>query len=193
MLASDSPFVNGNCSAFYGFFPAATLGFTPVDNAGYAIDGWATQQNRIRYAVSDVSITPPGGTAVTNPFTRTNGIRDATAGAVAAASLFFICASSAPSNIVGVHCGPGALNTGGSVPLTSNTPAVVWSVGASAGGRSNDENQNPNPGPDGASSIDRIFVSRTLNTFAGQEFDDIVTWVSVPNLVSRMVLGGQLP
>ena len=28
---------------------------------------------------------------------------------------------------------------------------------------------------------------------AGNEFDDIVTWLAVGNLVSRMVLGGQLP
>jgi hypothetical protein len=36
-------------------------------------------------------------------------------------------------------------------------------------------------------------VSRTSGDTVGAEFDDIVTWLSIGNLVSRMVLGGQLP
>jgi len=36
-------------------------------------------------------------------------------------------------------------------------------------------------------------VSRSRSDVAGSEFDDIVTWLSIGNLVSRMVLAGQLP
>ena len=35
--------------AYGGFLPARTLGFQPVDAAGYGVDSW---NNRIRYAVA---------------------------------------------------------------------------------------------------------------------------------------------
>jgi hypothetical protein len=84
---------------------------------------------------------------------------------------------------------------GTAVTLTDSTPVVVWSPGANAattGGASADEMQNPNPSANGG-SLDKIFVSRTRIDVPGSEFDDVVTWVSVGNLVGRMVLGGVLP
>ena len=77
----------------------------------------------------------------------------------------------------------------------SQTSGSLSESGAT-GGTSVDERQNPHPNgaavpPNG--SADRIFVSRTTTNVPGSEFDDIVTWLSVGNLVSRMVLGGQLP
>ena len=173
---------NGICASFIGFLPAVTLGFTPVDGQGYAIDAWATTQNRIRYAVSNQTV--PVGSTNTNPFTRANGMRNASAGSMAATPLLYVCGSG-----TGVVAGT---NCGAAVTLTSNAPAVIWSVGANAttGGTSTDELQNPNP--NGGSS-DRIFVSRIRTDVTGAEFDDIVTWLSVGNLVSRMVMAGELP
>jgi hypothetical protein len=189
---------NGNCESFTGFLPAVTLGFSPIDADGYAIDGWATRFNRIRYAVSNQTLTPAGGTAVTNPFTRAEGMREATAASIAAAPLLFVCASGTSSNNVNLHCGPGAAGSGGSLTLTTNAPAVIWSNGANArtGGTNVHEAQNPHPNGSATpafGSADRVFVSRTLSDATGSEFDDVVTWLSVGNLVSRMVLGGQLP
>jgi prepilin-type N-terminal cleavage/methylation domain-containing protein len=186
-IATGGNIANGKCENFIGFLPAATLGFTPVDSQGFAIDGWGTAKNRVRYAVSNQTVNGPGG-PVLNPFTRANGMRSATAAALAGSPLLFVCASGAPSADPVVHCGPGAAGTGGSVTLTSNAPVVVWSVGANAatGGISVDEAQNN-------FTADRTFVSHPVTTVAGNEFDDIVTWVAVGNLVSRMVLGGQLP
>ncbi|MDB5926782.1 MAG: hypothetical protein JWN13_5718 [Betaproteobacteria bacterium] len=187
VFAAGGSIANGNCASFVGFLPAVTLGFTPVDSQGFAIDGWGTPQNRIRYAVANQTVNGPGG-AVVNPFTRTNGMRSATAAALAGATLLFVCGSGAPSADPLVHCGPGAVGTGGSVILTANAPIVVWSAGANAatGGVSVDETQNN-------FTADRTFVSHTATTVPGNEFDDIVTWVATGNLVSRMVLGGQLP
>ena len=182
---------NGNCTLtgthFIGFLPAATLGFTPIDSAGYAIDGWATTHNRIRYAVANQTI---NGSA--NPFTRTDGMRDATPAQLATADLLFVCSSGTGAVAATPACG------GAAATLTRNAPAVVWSSGANAatGGTSVDEAQNPHPNGSASpayGSADRIFVSRTAGDTAGGEFDDIVTWLSVGNLVSRMVLGGQLP
>jgi prepilin-type N-terminal cleavage/methylation domain-containing protein len=186
-VATGGNIANGRCENVIGFFPAATLGFTPVDSQGFAIDGWGTAKNRVRYAVSNQTIAGPAG-AVSNPFTRANGMRSATAAALAGAQLLYVCASGAPSADPIVHCGPGAAGSGGSVTLTSNAPIVIWSAGANAatGGTSVDEAQNN-------FTVDRTFVSHPVTTVAGNEFDDIVTWVAVGNLVSRMVLGGQMP
>ena len=50
------------------------------------------------------------------------------------------------------------------------------------------ENLDPNGG-----SADRVFVSRSRSTVPGSKFDDIVAWIPMPVLVSRMVGAGQLP
>jgi hypothetical protein len=186
---------NGSCATWYGFLPAATLGFTPVDRDGYAIDGWGLRQNRIRYAVSNQAIIVPSvpPVTVTNPFTRTGGMRDATPAMLAATDLLFVC-----SGGTGAGVGPPPTCGVANATLTRNAPAVIWSSGANApsGGTGVDEAQNPHANdaavpPNG--SADRIFVSRIRSDVAGNAFDDVVTWLSVGNLVSRMVLGGQLP
>jgi prepilin-type N-terminal cleavage/methylation domain-containing protein len=175
--------VNGRCAVFVGFLPAATLGFTPIDSDGFAVDAWGTTKNRIRYAVWDGTV-PTGGTN-TFPFTKKDGMRTATPGSMVAADMYFVCSTG-----VGVNAGT---NCGSAVTLTKNAPVVIWSVGANAstGGTSTDEAQNPNPN---GGSADRIFVSRSrTDAGSGGEFDDSVTWVSVGSLISRMVLSGTLP
>lgn len=179
--------VNGNCSNFFdGFLPAATLGSTPIDSSGYALDAWALSTNRIRYAVSNQTITTP--LTVTNPFTAnsttTTGMKAATINSISAANLLYVCASGTGIN-AGTDCGT-------AVKLTSNTPIVIWSVGANGGtgGTSTDEAQNPNPN---GGSADKIFVWHTPSTKSGAEFDDIMTWISVGTLASRMFAAGQLP
>ena len=144
-------------------------------------------QNRIRYAVSNQTVN-----GVTNPFTRSGGMRSATPASVAATTLLYVCASGLGSTAPADHCGPGAVGTGGSTTLTANAPVVIWSVGANAaaGGTSVHEARNPNPN---GGVVDRIFVSRTHTDVPGSEFDDIVTWLSTGALISRMLLGGQLP
>lgn len=184
------PAASGACTSYYGFLPAATLGFTPIDSQGYAIDGWATTQNRIRYAVSDFR---DGGNLV---FTRAGGMKAAGPAGLGGVTFLYVCGSGASSTNPGLHCGPGAPGSGGSTVLTSTAPAVIWSLGTNAatgGGTSVDEAQNQFPGALAGGGIDRIFVSRTMNNTPGAEFDDIVTWLSVGNLVSRMVMAGQLP
>lgn len=188
---------NGVCETFFGFLPAATLGFTPIDSQGFAIDGWGTSLNRIRYAVAN-STTSSTGVVPTPPnynFTRTGGMRAARADVMAASKLLYVCSSGANAIAEPPSCGAGA------VTLTDSAPVVLWSNGANAatGGASADEAQNPhsNAGPPAPfpafGNADRVFVSRIATDVPGNVFDDIVTWLSVGNLVSRMVLGGQLP
>ena len=175
---------NGICSNFFdGFLPAATLGFTPIDSSGYALDSWGFSTNRIRYAVSNQTVN-----TIANPFTATGtttaGMKAATITSIAAANLLYVCASGT-GVVAGTSCGT-------AVKLTDNTPVVIWSVGANGatGGTSTDEVQNPNPN---GGSADKIFVWHTPSTVSGAEFDDIMTWIAVGNLASRLFAAGQLP
>ena len=181
-----NPSVTGT-STWIGFLPAATIGFTPVDANGYAVDAWGLTQNRIRYAVSNATI----GAGNTNTFTRTSnattGMRFAGMSSIAGAALLYVCNSG-----TGVVA---ATNCGTAVTLASNAPVVIWSVGpnaATTGGSSVHEAQNPNPI---GGTADRIFVSRprAMADAAGGEFDDIVTWVGTPTLFNRLIAAGQLP
>ncbi len=168
---------------YHGFLPAATLGFTPTDANGYAVDAWGLTQNRIRYAVSNVSV---GG--VDKPFTRVNGMRDAGMGSIASSSaLLYVCNAGGQT---------GSSNCESAVTLASSVPVVIWSVGPNApttGGTSIHELQNPNP--TAGYSGDRIFVSRTKAAAGagGGEFDDIVTWIGPPTLFNRLIAAGKLP
>jgi prepilin-type N-terminal cleavage/methylation domain-containing protein len=181
-VAGDA--TNGNCESFSGFVPAATLGVTPVDAQGFAVDAWGLPQNRIRYALSNEALN-----SIANPFSRSGGMRSATMSWVGAAELLHVCASGAGigGTAPNLHCAGGndLSNT-----LTNNAPVVLWSVGANGatGGTSADETHNPNAFSAGQ---DRIFVSHVRS--ANPEFDDIVTWMSAGRLVSRMIVAGQLP
>jgi len=181
--AAGTDHVTGRCPRQHGFLPGAELGFRASDAQGYAVDGWGTSANRIRYAVTDQSAGPPGNT---HAFTRVNGMRAAGIAALGdpALSLFHVCASGK-----GVAAGK---SCGGAPTLVSTAPVVVWSAGgnATSGGASVDEAQNPNPN---GGSEDRIFVMRVPSSVAGNEFDDIVRWIPMPVLVARMFAAGQLP
>ena len=172
-------------TTFHGFFPAVTLGFTPTDSQGYAIDGWGLQQNRIRYAIyRDGTFPSPYSTLV-----RSNGIRNMGMGTIASTPMLYVCNSGSGVN-PGINCGT-------AVTLTSSAMVVIWSVGpnsASSGGASVHEQQNPNPSAN-PQTPDRIFVSQTKSGGPGDanEFDDVVTWISPPLLFNRMIAAGQLP
>jgi type II secretory pathway pseudopilin PulG len=174
--AQGANHATGSCPTYHGFLPAALLGFKPTDSQGYAMDAWEGQLNRVRYAISDRTV---GG--VSNAFTRANGMRSVPLASLGSSSHFHICQSGD---------GTGASDCGTAVTLASNAVAVVWSVGpnAASGGRSVHEVQNPNPN---GGSADRVFVSRTPSTVQGHEFDDIVTWIPMTALLSRLVVAGQ--
>jgi type II secretory pathway pseudopilin PulG len=71
--------------------------------------------------------------------------------------------------------------------LVSTAPAVIYSLGpnGATGGSSTDEAANVD--------TDAVFVSHPRSAAAGNEFDDIVVWLSPNVLYNRMVAAGQLP
>jgi prepilin-type N-terminal cleavage/methylation domain-containing protein len=171
---------HGRCSNFSdGFLPAATLGISPTDANGFALDPWESATSRWRYAVSDVTVNP-----INHVLTVANGIRDASAQNIAQQDLLLVCGRSGSTTTSGASasCGTGV------VALTQKAPAVVWSVGRnlSESGVGDDEQENG----DG----DRFFVSRDITdgTSPDQQFDDIVGWLSLNVLISRMLTAGQL-
>lgn len=180
-FAAGGNAANGLCSNFYdGFLPAVTLGLTPINTAGLAIDAWNTP---IHYAVYST----PAINAITNPFTSTGGMRNAQIANIAAANpLLSVCTSA--TGITATTCG-GAANT-----LVSTAPIVIYSLGRNAGVAATGIDEAANPNPSSANN-DQVFISHTpaTSTAANGEFDDVVTWISVNTLFSRMITAGALP
>lgn len=171
--------LHGRCAYPHnGLLPAATLGITPTDNQGYALDGWS---NRIRYAVSNDAVS-----GVSNTFTRTDGMRNVTMANIANTDLLHVCASATGITVSG--CGS-ALNK-----LTGTAPALIYSTGKNGGygGAGKDEFANPNPN---SANNDRVFVNHTPtpSTATNGEFDDLVIWLSTHTLFNRLVSAGKLP
>lgn len=171
--AIGSP-TDGNCFDFYGgFLPAVTLGITPTDQNGFAIDAWG---QRIRYAVSQ----GPAIGSVAHPFTQSNGIKDATMSSISGQDLLFVCATA--TGVTSSGCG------GAAVKLTDKAPVVFFSTGKNAGsGAGTDESKNL----DG----NRVFVFHepSHSSATNGEFDDLVTWLSPNVLYNRMIAAGRLP
>jgi type II secretory pathway pseudopilin PulG len=171
----------GACPSYYGFVPASLLNMTPLDEQGFATDGWGgSAANRLRYAVSDRTL----GT-IAAPFTRTGGMSAAGVRLVGGANnLLYVCGS-------GIGVNPG-VDCGTAQTLATNAVALVWSVGPNAGGGGTSVHEAENPNPSGG-SVDPIFVSRARSIDSGPVFDDVLIWISAPMMITRLVAAGQLP
>jgi type II secretory pathway pseudopilin PulG len=169
---------NGHCSHFHdGFLPGAALGLAPLDGEGFVRDPWATRDNRLRYAVFGHA--PINGVA--HAFTRAGGLRAATLDALGAEPNYLLVCASA-QGAAGNSCGPAANH------LTRKAGLVVLSAGANA-------SSVPPPGSDEALNLDAhpTFISHEVAMGPGRSFDDLVTWVPVTVLASRMMAAGRLP
>ena len=162
-------------AGYHGFLPARTLGFAPVDDQGYGVDAWGLSTNRIRY-----SVYADAGT-IGKTLVRSGGMATTGIPVLGSATLFNLCLSG--SAVTAVDCGAGSAPA--QVTLATNAVVVIWSVGPRSAAASVHETENLNN--------NRVFVSRTRGEASGAEFDDVVTWVPMTVVISRMVAGGQLP
>lgn len=186
----ESPLGGGTCSRPYdGFLPAVTLGLASVDDDGYLNDAWASETNRIRYAVSRNGFSAGAASCTATPdaasswlVTDSAALHANYARATPYAPELCVCA--------GVSCSTG---TSGTV-LAAGVAAIVYSTGpdAARGGSTGDEAQNPNPN---GGSVDRFFAFHTPREIgaAGGEFDDQMLWISPPTLYGRLLQAGKLP
>jgi hypothetical protein len=170
-------------NVYAGFLPAVTLGVTPVDGQGYALDAWSTGSalNRIRYAVANATV---GG--ITNPFTRTDGMRNATMNSIIqSTTLLYVCSTG--TGITAAGCASAASELG------NNAIAVVWSLGknaASGGGTAPHEDKNQRAA---LTSYTRVFIRADLSGAAGSVFDDQLTWIGPALAFNRLIAAGTLP
>jgi type II secretory pathway pseudopilin PulG len=164
----------GNCSHPYnGFVPAASIGATPVDSLGFALDPWG---NRLRYAVSRLNT---GCTTAPPANTR-------------------ILTSQANLKTYGIGCLPSDLDvcttSGCAARVVSTNTAVfiVYSTGKN-GSLAADAVARPNE----AENLDNdaTFVQRVPDPAgaAGGEFDDLMVVVPVGQFYSRLIGAGVLP
>ena len=171
--------MNGGCSNFHdGFLPAAALGLAPLDADGFMRDPWGSPRNRIRYAVFGAGLAVNG---VVNPLTRANGMQAATLpGLGAAAHYLFICASGNGATASGCGAAANQLTRRAAFVLLSLGPNAVDDTPAAS-----DEARNL----DG----DAVFVSREASAGNANALDDILYWVPVNLIASRLLAAGRLP
>jgi len=174
----ESPPGGGTCTNSYnGFLPGRAIGATPVDSSGYALDAWG---NRIRYAVSATT----WGTTPFARFTKKHVTNDATASwsLGQSPSDLVIC----NATVAGTSCAAGT-----SVTNQDTVVAIVLSIGKNGalGAPPADSNELENQ------DNDALFVDRPPDpaTAGGKEFDDMMAWIPVGVLYSRMVAAGILP
>lgn len=173
---------HGRCSnQFDGFLPAVTLGISPTDNNGYALDSWNQQ---IRYAV-----TTQYASGI-YPFTSVNGMRTVTIPTLNPD--LQVCSTSTGVNNAGNIAAPLPIC---GTSLTTTAVAVIYSTGSNSatGGAGADETHNPNP--NATVAADRLFVAHEKSpaSAANGEFDDLVIWLSPNILFNRMIAAGRLP
>lgn len=162
---------HGNCSNFYnGFLPAVSIGVTPLDANGFAVDAWG---NRLRYAVA----------------------RDKT-GCTVAPGTNHVFTARGNMKTYGLSCRPNDLDVCTTAACTARAVSqetavfIVYSTGkngAVAAGYGPDETENV----DG----DARFVHRLPAgaEAGGGSYDDLVVAVPVGLVYSRLVAAGVLP
>ena len=185
----EQPAGGGVCTDGYaGYLPGRTLGFQPVDSAGYALDAW---NNRIRYAVSQTS-----SGAQPNHFTNTANLK--TNGITTTPTDLLICASSTAAgfNAATPTCGPAANNN--TVTNQAVVAAVVWSQGknwATMPAGNVDEQINNKQRLPAPLNNNPTFVwhdPRPVGATGG-EYDDLLLWIPVGQFYGRMIAAGVLP
>jgi prepilin-type N-terminal cleavage/methylation domain-containing protein len=173
------------CTAQHGFVPAVTLALAGARNEDQLLlDAWG---NPLRYSVSASDADGDGNW----DFVRPGEMRGVTVAALA--PNLRVCTTAAGSTATA--CASNATT------VVSTAPAVLLSMGKDwASFASTDQQENVGAtlggGPSGRNypvASDIVFVARTQGAAAGNEYDDVVTWVSPSALYGQLVAAGRLP
>ncbi len=179
----------GGAPLQHGFIPANTLGLTgKFNNESLLIDPW---NNPIRFSITNHDRDNDGAW----DFVRTDEIRtigmDTLLTAGGSGNPLVICDDSS-AGLPSIACDAGD-NT-----LSSATPAVIFSMGSDwAQYSSNDQIENAGEGGTQLGgyniALDSVFVSTGHRIRSGDEYNDIVTWVSPNTLYAKLLQSGKLP
>ncbi len=173
------------CSAQHGFVPATTLNLSGQRNAdNLLLDPWGSP---LRYSISASDANGDGSWDFVTP------------GELAAVTMplllpeMMVCSTAAGSS--STAC------AGSNVTLTGGSPLIIYSLGKNwVSFSSADEAENVGAnlagGVSGTSyrvASDSVFVVRGKSELSGNEFDDLLTWISPNHLFGRLVEAGHLP
>lgn len=167
-----------DCEAFFGFLPGRTLGMVGnYDNSGRLLDPWGAPY---RYAVSEVDASGDGVIDLVSA----NGVRSE--GLVSVVPDLYVCdGSDALGNDLTCADVTGA-------QVVGNVAAVVLSTGKDrAQVASNIQTENIDDFHSGQN--DKVYIYSTRNDSTGDEFDDVVKWLSPNFLFTKMIEADQLP
>ena len=176
---------NTNIAGYIGFVPSATLGIKGKVNCdGLLIDPWGRPY---MYSVSHFEdpVLNQGSIVVTGGIAAAGGPNNIT---VASNQLLKVC------NDLTENCNGGAGSYSADVAY-----AVIFSMGNRQIANSTDENENAGEGAAKASTCglpayevggDRFYYSAERLEQAGQEFDDIVIWISPNILFAKLLQAG---
>ena len=175
----------GGCTTQHGFVPATTLNLDGPRNAdNLLLDPWGSP---LRYSVTAADVDGDGNWDFTAP----GEMRDVTMAALAPDLV--VCQTSTGASASA--CASGPLTVASAAPLIIYSLGKDWSQSPSA-----DQQENLGAtlggGASGASypvATNSVFVSRGRSLSSGNEFDDVVAWLSTATLLGRLVDGGQLP
>ena len=177
-----------------GLLPAATIGFPYTDSRGYAVDTWG---NRIRYVVAKTRATgtcgagdPPAANALW-----TNATNLKTYGMACQPNDLLICKSSQVTPAISATSCGGTSPPANQIMSQSLVVAIVFSTGKNGAINSAGAGADEQANLDGAGTTDPVFVYHQPQPTgaSGGEFDDQFTWISVGELMGRLVTAGRLP
>ena len=173
------------CTRQHGFVPAVTLGLTGTLNQDkLLVDAWGSP---IRYSVTNSDANANGNW----DFVRPGEMRTVTLAGLAPS--LDVCTTTTGSTPTA--CASNATTLASTAPVVLVSLGKDWATATSA-----DQLENLGAtvggGPSGRNypvAADEVFVNRTLGAQVGNEFDDIVTWVSPATLYGELVSAGRLP
>lgn len=174
--------ISGNgCAAYFGYLPSGTLGIDgryDTTTIGRLLDPWGQPY---RYAVSDADFSTDGD----YDFVFQNGIRNE--GIANVTADLSICDDSPNATANQTGC----IAAGGN-DVVSGVVAVVISTGKDRNQIiSNVQSENTDNFDDGTQ--DKVYVSKARSEASGREYDDVVKWLSLNQLISKMIEADQLP
>lgn len=179
----------GNCTSSIGFIPSTTLGIKGEVNCdGLLMDPWGQPY---RYSITSTDFSATGGEdfvvagQLKSPANGGEGIGNVTPD-------IQVC------NNLGSTCVYGSDATDISA---NDAVAVLFSIGTKQRANSTEENENAGEAtvasqcglPAYGISNDRFYYASTRREVVGNEFDDILIWISPNILYSTMLKAGIIP
>jgi len=171
------------CATYHGFVPSSTLGISGSVNCdGLLLDAWGQP---LRYSITNTDVGGNGaGDFIVANETSVVGIANLNPNLWICRDLTVDCAASAATDRV-----------------SSNAVAVIYSLGKPRSTSNAQEDENAGEANTGSTcglanyaiANDTFFYAASRREIEGQEFDDILIWISPNTLYAKLLQAGQLP